>query len=86
MLYCLSNGHEYLGPRGFLLFFLGKFCDANRFFSFFIGTNRTGSAENREKKASDQDRWDPRSLSCHQLAFDRRLEDIFNCESYDWID
>ena len=23
---------RYPGPRGFLLFFLGKFCDANRFF------------------------------------------------------
>ena len=25
----------YPGPRGFLLFFLGKFCDANRLFYFF---------------------------------------------------
>ena len=24
----------YPGPRGFLLFFIGKFCDANRFFYF----------------------------------------------------
>ena len=31
----------YPGPRGFLLFLLGKFCDANRFFYFlFIGTKR----------------------------------------------
>ena len=25
----------YPGPRGFLLFFIGKFCDANRFLNFF---------------------------------------------------
>ena len=57
------KGGQYPGPRRFLLFFLGKFCDANRFFYFFlIGTKR----------------WEPRkeslwsrplgySLSCHQL-------------------
>ena len=29
----------YSGPRGFLLFFIGKFCDANRFlYIFFIGS------------------------------------------------
>ena len=29
----------YPGSRGFLLFLIGKFCDANRFFNFlFIGT------------------------------------------------
>ena len=27
---------RYPGPRGFLLFFLGKFCDANRFFRLFF--------------------------------------------------
>ena len=53
---------HYPGPRGLLLFFIGKFCDANRFFYFFVGTKR----------------WEPRkeslwsrplgiSLSCHQL-------------------
>ena len=26
---------DYPGPRGFLLFFIGKFCDANRFLNFF---------------------------------------------------
>ena len=26
----------YPGPRGFFLFFIGKFCDANRFFYFFF--------------------------------------------------
>ena len=26
----------YPGPRGFLLFFIDKFCDMNRFFSFFF--------------------------------------------------
>ena len=26
----------YPGPRGFLLFFLGKFCDANCLFAFFL--------------------------------------------------
>ena len=26
---------RYPGPRGFLLFFIGKFCDANRFLIFF---------------------------------------------------
>ena len=31
---------QYPGPRGFLLFFIGKFCDANRFLDFFIGTKR----------------------------------------------
>ena len=31
----------YPGPRGFLLFFFGKFCDANRFLNFFfIDTKR----------------------------------------------
>ena len=29
---------SYTGPRGFLEFLLGKFCDANLFFYFFIGT------------------------------------------------
>ena len=27
--------YVYPGPRGFLLFFIGKFCDANRFLNFF---------------------------------------------------
>ena len=31
---------SYPGPRGFLLFFVGKFCDANRFLNFFIGKKR----------------------------------------------
>ena len=37
----VQPGH-YPGPRGFLLFFIGKFCDANRFLYifFFIGTKR----------------------------------------------
>ena len=54
---------RYPGPRGFLLFFIGKFCDANRFFYFFFVVGK---------------RWEPRkeslwsrplgiSLSCHQL-------------------
>ena len=30
----------YPGPRGFLLFFIGKFCDANRFLNFFIDEKR----------------------------------------------
>ena len=45
----------YPGPRGFLLFFIGKFCDANRFFYFFLLAQ---SAESREKKASGRDRWE----------------------------
>ena len=45
----------YPGPRGFLLFFIGKFCDANRFlYIFFLAR----SAESREKKASGRDRWE----------------------------
>ena len=50
------------GPRGFLVFFLGKFCSANRFFYLFLLAKR----------------WEPRkespwswplgsSLSCYQL-------------------
>ena len=39
----------YPGPRGFLLFFIGKFCDANRFLNFFLLAR---SAEGRENKAS----------------------------------
>ena len=31
---------SYTGPRGFRLFLLGKFCDTNLFFYFFIGTKR----------------------------------------------
>ena len=30
------SGGRYPGPRGFLLFFIGKFCDANRLFYLFI--------------------------------------------------
>ena len=44
--------NEYSGPRGFLLFFLGKFCDANRFFYIFLMARCAESL------------W---SLSCHQL-------------------
>ena len=69
------------GPRGFLLFFLGKFYDANRYFYFF----HWHEAESREKKAS---RPLGSSLSCHQLltvVTDWRqellLEDIFNCST-----
>ena len=36
----LSGVNSYPGPRGFLLFFIGKFCDANRFLHFFIGMKR----------------------------------------------
>ena len=28
--------YTYPGPRGFLLFFIGKFCDTNRFFYFIF--------------------------------------------------
>ena len=31
---------DYPGPRGFLLFFIGKFCDANRFLNFFYWHER----------------------------------------------
>ena len=31
----LSHWINYPGPRGFLLFFISKFCDANRFLYFF---------------------------------------------------
>ena len=47
---------KYPGPRGFLLLFIGKFCDANRFLNFFLLVR---SAESREKKASGRDRWEP---------------------------
>ena len=50
------------GPRGFLLFFIGKFCDANRFFYFLLAR----SAESREKKASGGDRWEPHF---HAISF-----------------
>ena len=42
---------DYPGPRGFLLFFLGQFCDANCFLYFLLAR----SAESREMKASSQD-------------------------------
>ena len=45
----------YPSPRGFLLFFTGKFCDANRFSNFFLFVR---SAESGEKKASGRDRWE----------------------------
>ena len=53
----------YPGPRGFLLFFIGKFCDANRFLNFFLLAR---SAESREKKASGRDRWEPHF---HSISF-----------------
>ena len=52
----------YPGPRGFLLFFIGKFCDANRFLYFLLARN----AESREKKASGRDRWEPHF---HAISF-----------------
>ena len=30
------QSNRYPGPRGFLLFFIGKFCDVNRFFYFYF--------------------------------------------------
>ena len=53
---------QYPGPRGFLLFFIGKFCDANRFLDFFIGTKRW-----EPRKESLCSRLLGTSLSCHQL-------------------
>ena len=59
--------------------FLGKFCDANRFFYFFfIGTKRW-----EPRKESLWSRPLGSSLSYHQLLTGRRvwLEDIFNCST-----
>ena len=53
----------YPGPRGFLLFSIGKLCDANRFLNFFLLPR---SAERREKKASGRDRWEPHF---HAISF-----------------
>ena len=53
----------YPGPRGFLLFFIGTFCDANRFLNFFLLAR---SAESREKEASGRDRWEPHF---HAISF-----------------
>ena len=39
---------RYPGPRGFLLFFLGKFCDANRFCSFFFYWHEALRAKKRK--------------------------------------
>ena len=55
-------GSGYPGPRGFLLFFIGKFCDANRFSYFFIGTKRW-----EPRKESLWSRPLGASLSCHEL-------------------
>ena len=54
---------DYPGPRGFLLFFIGKFCDVNRFLYFFLLAR---SAESREKKASARDCWEPHF---HAISF-----------------
>ena len=59
-----EQAFTYPGPRGFLVFFIGKFCDANLFFYFFFLPAR--SAESREKKASGLDRWEPHF---HAISF-----------------
>ena len=65
----------YPGLRGFLLFFISKFCDANRFLYFFYwhGALR---AEKRKPLVATAG-----NLTFMPLAFDRRfwLKDIFNC-------
>ena len=67
------------GPRGFLLFFLGKFCDANRFFYLFrFYWREVLSAEKRSLCSRLFG-----ILTFTPSAFDRRfwLEDIFNCST-----
>ena len=67
------NNHP--GPRGFLLFFLGKFCDTNRFFYFFHW-HKALRAEKRKPLVKTVE-----SLTFMPSAFERRfwLGDIFNC-------
>ena len=65
----------YPGPGYFLLFFIGKFCDASRFFYlfiFFIGSYEVLRAEKRKPLV--------KSLTFRSWAFDHHfwLEDIFN--------
>ena len=67
----------YPGPRGFLLFFIGKFCDANRFLYCFHW-HEALRAEKRKPLVATV-----RNLIFMPSAFDRRfwLEDIFNCST-----
>ena len=41
------SAYNYPGPRGFLLFFVGKFCDTNGFYFFLLAR----STKSWEKKA-----------------------------------
>ena len=65
----------YPGPRGFLLFFISKFCDANRFLYFFYWHEALRAEKIKPLVATVG------NLTFMPSAFDRRfwLEDIFNC-------
>ena len=56
-----KNAKTYPNPRGFLLFFIGKFCDANPFLYFFLLARSGESAESLWSRPLGT------SLSCHQL-------------------
>ena len=64
----------YPGPRGFLLFFIGKFCDPNRFLNFLYW-HEALRAEKRKPLVATVG-----NLTFMPSAFDCRfwLEDIFN--------
>ena len=57
----------YPGPRGFLLFFIGKFCDANRFLYFFYW-HEALRAEKRKPLVATVG-----NLTFMPSAFDRRF-------------
>ena len=57
----------YPGPRGFLLFFIGTFCDANRFLNFFYWQEAL-RAEKRKPLVATVG-----NLTSMPSAFDRRF-------------
>ena len=69
------SNNFFPGPSGFLLFFIGKFCDANRFLNFFYW-HEALRAEKRKPLVATVG-----NLTFMPSAFDRRfwLEHIFNC-------
>ena len=58
----------YPGPRGFLLFFIGKFCDANRFFYFCCCWHEALRAAKRKPLVETVG-----NLTFMPSAFDRRF-------------
>ena len=80
----LYLGDLYPGPRGFLLFFLGKFCDAKHFFYyFFFNWHKALKVEKRKPLVKSIG-----ILTFMPSAFDCRfwLEDILIALLVIWLD